>query len=423
MHHFKRLFTAIFLTAMSVVLLYSAALVYLIVTPLGGKLLMRYIKQQFVSVGLIHVGHYEGTLQNGFVLKDIQIKGLSYLPDALLRVQEIDVRLPLWQVPLLQIPILQLLNPDIAIFNARIFIPNSDPVVFTGKISEGQINGNLYAKSLDLHAASRFWATEDLKMNLQGFASNIDFKVQGPLSSPKVNGSFMVDSIRYKSILLTNALSGVNVTLIFPLRQFQMKGEVDVNSGLVNVRKVNLHLTSSKFIFAGDALNPVMYIHLGAKVEDMYIHLAINGPLDHPQLLISSDPPMASQDALRVLFTGNAWAFSTSPFNGVTSSQLAENFLNYSLQDFNDQQQLGFKTKLTDNLKLGAEMDQRPLPPGETNTYYTRKVNGEMDLTDHTSLNISHDVLPQDNYSYSSSQDAQQQQSETQIYVQYKKRF
>src|SRR5271156_116517 len=109
---FKRLITAIFLTVLSIILLFSAAFAYLIVTPLGGKILVRYFKQQFVSVGLMHIGHYEGTLQNGFVLKDIRIIGLSYLPDALLRIQEIHVHLPLWD----------LASSSFSIFNARIFM-------------------------------------------------------------------------------------------------------------------------------------------------------------------------------------------------------------------------------------------------------------------------------------------------------------
>ena len=195
-----------------------------------------------------------------------------------------------------------------------------------------------------------------------------------------------------------------------------------LDSGLVNVRKVNLELSQSKFIFQGDVFNPMIDIHLGAKVEDMDIHLAIKGTLANPQLTVSSDPPMAPQEALQVLFTGNAWVSSTSPFNGVTSSELAENFLNYSLQDINDQQQLGLKTKLTDNLKLGVEMDQMPSPPGETNTYYSRKINGEMDLSDHMSLNVSQEVLPQDSYPSQATQDAQPA-AETQVYLQYKKRF
>ncbi len=106
----------------------------------------------------MHVGHYEGSLHNGFVLKDVSIKGLSYLPDALLRIQEIHVRLPLWDLS----------HSDLGIFNARIFIPDSDPVVFTGEVYAGQIKGNLYAKSVDLHAASRFWATEDIQKEFAG---------------------------------------------------------------------------------------------------------------------------------------------------------------------------------------------------------------------------------------------------------------
>lgn len=412
MHRFKRLITAIFLTVLSIILLFSAAFAYLIVTPLGGKILVRYFKQEFSSMGLMHVGHYEGTLQNGFVLKDVSIKGLAYLPDALLRIQEIHVRLPLWDLP----------HSDFRIFNARIFIPDSDPVVFTGEIYAGQIKGNLYAGSVDIHAASRFWASEDIKKNLQGFISNTDVTIQGPLSSPKVTGNFLADSIRYKSIFLTDGFSRVNLTLTPVQGQIRVKGEIILDSGLVNVRKIDLELSQSKFILQDDIFNPIVDIHLGSKVEDMDIYLTIKGTTLDPQLSVTSDPPMAPQDALRVLFTGNILSASTSPFNGVTSGELAQNFLDYSLQDMSADQQLGLKTKLTNNLKLGAEMDQMPSPPGETNIYYSRKINGEMDLNENMSLNISHEVLTQDSYPASGSQDAQPE-ADTQIYVQYKKRF
>ncbi len=407
---FNRLITAIFLTVLSIILIFSAVFAYLIVTPLGGKMLVRYFKQEFSTVGLVHIGHYEGSLHNGFVLKNVRITGLSYLPDALLRIQEIRVRLPLWD----------LLHSDFSIFNARIFIPDSDPIVFTGDVYAGQIKGNLYANSVDLHTASRFWAIEDIRKNLQGFVSNVDLNIRGPVSSPKVSGHFLLDSIRFKSIFLTDGFSRLDLTLIPGIDQTQVKGEVIVDSGLVNVHRTNLELAPSKFIFRGDIFNPMISVHLGARIEDMDFHLTIAGTSLKPQLMVTSDPPMAPQDALRVLFTGNAWSASTSPFNGVTSGELAEDFLDYSLQDAPSDQNFGLKTKLTDSLKLGAEMDQMPSTPGETNIYYSRKINGEMDISDHMSLNVSREIMTQD--SYPSYQDAQPE-PDTQVYLQYKKRF
>jgi len=386
--------------------------VYLILSPSGGKMLVRYVLQEYASVAVMHVGQYKGSLQDGFILKDIRIIGLAYLPNALLRIQEIDVRLSLTDLSHL----------DLDIFNARLLIPGSDPVVFTGRVYGGQINGEIYARSVDIHEASRFWIGEDVRKSLQGYISNVDFSVQGPLSSPRIIGSFLAESIRFQSIRLTDAFSKADLTFL-PLKdKVQMTGEVILNSGLVNVRKTDLELSKSKIDFKGDVFDPTLDIGLDAKVEDMEFHLAIKGDLTQPQLTVSSDPPMAPQDALRILFTGNAWASSTSPFNGVTSSELAQNFLNYSLADMNENQQLGLKTKLTDNLKIGAEMDQMPVSPGETNVYYSRKINGEMDLSDHMSLNISHEVMPQDSYPSTGYEDAQSQ-AETQIYVQYKKRF
>ena len=250
----------------------------------------------------------------------------------------------------------------------------------------------------------------------------MDVTIQGPLSSPKVHGSFLADNIWYKSIFLTDGFSRLDLTLIPAIGQIQVKGEMILDSGLVHVRSTDLELASSKIIFQGDVFNPTLDIRLGAKVEDMDIHLAVQGTLANPQLIVSSDPPMAPQEALRVLFTGNAWSVSTSPFNGITSGELAEDFLNYSLQDINDEQQFGLKKKLTDNLKLGVEMDQMPSPVGDTTSYYSRKINGEMNVSDHMSLNVSQEVFPQNRDASQSAQDAQTP-AETQIYLQYKNRF
>jgi len=413
MHGFKRFLTAVFLSILSISVLFSAAFAYLIVTPLGGKLLVSYFKQQFYAVGLLHVGHYQGSLQDGFILRDITIKGLSYIPDALLKIQEIRVRLPLWDVT----------HADFKIFNARIFIPDSDPIVFTGDIYGRTIKGNLYATSVDIYQASRFWAIEDIRKNLQGFASNIDIDIQGPLESPRLTGHFLADSIRYKSIVLTDGFSRMDLSIIPASGQIQVKGQVLLDSALVNVRKVDLDVAPSKFIFQGDIFNPTLEIHLGSQVEDMSINLTIKGTAQIPQLMVTSDPPMAPQQALQVLFTKNAWSSPTnSPFNGVTSNQLAQNFLDYSLDNINDDQQIGLKTKLTNNLKLGVEMDQLPSPIGDTNVYYSRKINGEMDLNEHMSLNISQEVMPQERDPSQIAQDGPSA-AETQFYVQYKKRF
>ena len=67
-------------------------------------------------------------------------------------------------------------------------------------------------------------------------------------------------------------------------------------------------------------------------------------------------------------------------------------------------------------------MDQLPSSPGETNTYYSHKINGEMDLSEHMSLNVSQDVFSQFGFPSQSVQDSESEK-ETQIYVQYKKRF
>ncbi len=155
---------------------------------------------------------------------------------------------------------------------------------------------------------------------------------RGHCHTPRISGHFLADNIRYRSISVTDGFSRIDLTLLPDMAQIRVKGEMVIDSGLVNVRNTNLELSPSKIIFQGDIFNPALDIRLGAKVEDMEFNLAIKGTLENPQLTVTSDPPMAPQEALQVLFTGNAWSSSTSPFNGVTSGELAEDFLDYSLQ-------------------------------------------------------------------------------------------
>lgn len=413
MRWLKRLLTAVILAILSLVLILSAAFIYLITTPVGGKLLVRYFKQTLVTVGLMHVGHYQGSLQEGVILKDVVIKGLSYLPDAVLRIQEVDMHLPLWQPS----------HAIFRIFNARLLIPNSDPVVFNGRIYEGQVTGNVYAKSVDIHEASRFFTDDETRKYLRGYISNVDLILRGSMFSPRVTGSFLLDTIRYRTAWLSNTVARADLILIPDVRQLQLQGLIGAETGRLLLGNVNMLLATSRLFFQGDVYNPRLEIRLTTRVEDMDIHLTVSGNYLKPQLTVTSDPPMPPQDALRVLMTGNAWsAAAASPFSGVSSGQLSGDFLNYSLSDINTDQQLGLRTKLSDNLKLGFEMDQMQTPPGYTNTYYSRKINGEMALNEHMSLNVSQEVLPQYRDPSQSAQDAQPDR-DTQIYLQYKKRF
>jgi hypothetical protein len=401
------------LTLLSIVLIASATVGALIVTPLGGRLLLHYTRQQFSSIGLINIGSYEGSLEDGFIIKNVVIKGIAYVPNAQARIQEIDVRLPLWDLQ----------HSTFSIFNARLVIPDSDPLVFDGQIEGGRIKGEFFGNSVDLQEADRFGPVPEVK-GLRGFLSHIDVAIDGPLATPHVWGQFRVDSVRYRSIFLTDTVASLNLSLVPQSKDWRVKGQININSGSVYVQHTNLKLLPSKFIFTKDFLNPAMNIHLGSEVEDMDIDLIVKGTMSNPQLTVVSDPPMPPQDALQVLFTGDAFSTSTTPFSGINSSQLAGDFLNYSLQDINDEN-YGLKAKLTNNLKLGVEMDQLPSPPGETNVYYSRKVNGEMDLNSHMSLNVSQEVMPDNRAPYGSASSSQNADAapETQVYWEYKKRF
>ena len=128
MHWFVRLSTAIILTLISIILLFSIGLTYLIVTPLGGKILVRYFKQGFSSVGLMHVGHYEGSHYRMVLPQGCRVSE-DYLifPEAVLRIQEIKGASSIVGfAPILDFGIF--LMPRIKVSSIV------NPIVFTGRV-------------------------------------------------------------------------------------------------------------------------------------------------------------------------------------------------------------------------------------------------------------------------------------------------
>ena len=98
----------------------------------------------------------------------------------------------------------------------------------------------------------------------------------------------------------------------------------------------------------------------------------------------------------------------------------------YGLTDFSMQyddqaKRVGLKKKLTDDFKIGLELEQVPGQPGET-TAYARKLEGEMSMTSHLSVNVSKKILPEEKSAPKTTQEIQQE-GETQVYLKYKENF
>jgi len=306
------------------------------------------------------------------------------------------------------------------------------------------VEGDLYGRTIDVAVISAPFAPVDMLKDLQGFVSDVDFVIKGPVSAPQVIGRLFVDHIRYKTTTLSNGFGRLDVTLnhIFP--HLSVQGEVVVDSGFVVARKVGVDLNQSKIYFKGDTYNPLLDIHGSSKVGDYMIDISIKGTYLKPELAIHSDPPLPQDVALLVLATGKRWTSTgTSLSRDTLSTELAGDFMDYFLLGgsgnefahqyglssaalpYDDQdRKVGLRKRLTDDINVGVELEQTSTLNGDPVTY-SKKVEGALLMTDHVSFNISKKVLPQANESNgtSSTRDTATQQGETQVYLKYKDQF
>ena len=132
------------------------------------------------------------------------------------------------------------------------------------------------------------------------------------------------------------------------------------------------------------------------------IDLAIKGTFLKPKLIFNSDPPMSEENIMIALVTGKSWS-------GIESEQ-----------------GFGLRKKLTDTFNVGMQVQERPSQLGRDQALgYSRTLEGQMKLSDKFSLNVSKKYLPSSTESPQTgiASGQRQKDDESQIYLQYKKRF
>ncbi len=407
LHSIKSAFIMLLMASLLMLIAVSMGVVYLIVTPAGGKLLIDYTLNKYASIASMSVGSYEGSIDQGFVLKDIRITDWPAWPIATIHIQQAKVQIPLWSWQKVSVDVL----------NGRVFLPTSDPIVFGGQFTGGLLKGNVYAKAVDVHECVSPFASEEMIKGLEGSVDGVDLQISGPLMAFKIVGHLFVDHVKYKITTVNDAFTRVDLTVQPVGEIWPLFGEVVVDSGFVETHKVMVDLRKSKVGFSGDAFNPALELYGDTYVEDIDISFSILGTAAKPQLKMDSDPPLPEDVLLLVLVTGKSWSGASSSLSkGALNSDLMSGFMDYFFLGGK-----GGQFSKTYGLKLGLELEQMPTQAGSSGLY-SRKLEGEVAVSDHVSVNVSKKILPQEHSPATSSQRLNQE-GETEIYLKYKEKF
>lgn len=377
---------------------FVVAIVYfLIATPIGGRLLVHYLLLQSAQTASVSLESFSGNLKEGMQFKNVQIKNCPILgTKTIVTAQRMDVRLP----------VLDLSKIEVTIFNARLDLPNSDPMLFHAYIKDGNISGDVEAKILDISVLLQAFLKTDLYKMVHGTASSAKFDVSGSVLSPSVKGGFVADKVTYGDKVVRQIFAKVDVTLAYANDQWQMRGLVLLDGGEVDVNKNTFNLELSRITFKENMIDPDVDIRCTIHKDIYDIDMRVLGTIKYNKITAQSDPYLTQEGAFMLLGMGN-W----SPLN------------NASLNLQSDAQSMGIKRKLGENLNVGYGYEQSSENfRGESNSI--QFLQGQMSLSDGLSVNVEKTISSShERDRFNSTNIDPRKDNESRMYLKYQNKF
>jgi hypothetical protein len=360
-----------------------------------GKLLVQYLLLRSAEAAFVNVESYQGNLKDGISFKNVQIKNWNVLgKDTIVHVQRLDVRLPVleWQ------------KIEANIFNARLDLPNSDPMLFSGLLKEGKIKGDVQAKSVDVSVLLKAFLKTDLHKMVHGTVSSVKFRVHGDIRNPSVQGGFVADKVMYSDKVVTQVFAKVDVTLAYEQSQWAMRGLVLLDGGEVDFGGNTYDLNLSKIIFTDNLIDPNVDIRCAIHKDIYDIDIHILGTIKYNKISASANPYL-TQDKAFILLGMGKWA----PLQSASMS----------LQ--NDAHFLGIKRKFGEGVNVGYGFEQSSENfRGELNSL--QFIQGQMSLTDVLSVNVEK-TIASSHYGDRYNRDDLRKDNESRLYLKFQNTF
>ncbi len=390
-----------FILLLGVLIFISAACAYILLVPAGSAWLTGMVFSRLAPGYDPDPSQTRGTLFHGMSYRNLEIPLHPYPQFSegyVLRIERFELGLDG----------LRLRDIVAEAHNVRLVVPLSDPLVLSGELRGGKLDVNIYARAVSLDQIRAF--VPDLPRSWQayeGTLSEVDVYIRGPLDNIEISGRLKIDTVKNNDFTARDIQADVQTELKPAGAQANLGGFIDGTGGtLRGPRTALVHLEKGRLTF--DPLHPddpTLNITAWAKVERTKINIRLDGRLNDPQIVLTSQPPMPQPRLLIMLATDKSWGGTeTALFDRKIPVGLAKDFLDYfvfsgtgsrlaqkfGIKDFfinynKDVQGFGVTKSLTDSVDAIYEMEQRPTA---TDGKVTRehKVGGSLRIQDNLSI-------------------------------------
>ncbi len=379
---------------------------YFFLTESGSRLVMEKALKYYLRTDKISIEKCSGDLLHMFSLSGLEIKDSAVLPpDSYVRIQRLDVKLFLRN----------LFSPRISIYNGKLQLAFSDPVLFYGSYRRGRWQATVYSKQLSVREMLDLVAERSILATVNGVIRNLDLKVRGKLWQPEISGSCLIASLSNDSFSIKE--SPVRTELRFLLKEkIRIFGELVFERGIVQGRRsAPITLQKSRIIFSGDPKMPKFDIKGHAKIGEVRVFVLLQGTRINPDLKLTSNPALPEDQILIMLATNKSWAGTRQAIKTEKiSPDIASDFLEYfllagsgnkfasrlGLRDIsfkydNSSKGFGLVTSAIKGVDLGYQYEQ-PQVSTDGKSQATHKVSTEYKITNDISLDAERKVTQED---------------------------
>ncbi|HBG61772.1 MAG: hypothetical protein A2306_04935 [Omnitrophica WOR_2 bacterium RIFOXYB2_FULL_38_16] len=369
----------------------------------------------------------EGSFISGMVYENVEMEDLEMLPKPnVLKIQKISIN----------IDALSMEGISGSLENARLLLPNADPILVYGTLDKGVLDFNVYSKTISLSEVESLIESSELK-KVSGDLSEIDIRIKGDLREPQFEGEFIVNKIDKDGFSLINSPGTLNLIIKEENNIKGLYGNITLQNGTIRGKRTAIvSLKPSKIMFSGDPQKPGFDINGTSQVESIKLSIALKGSFDKPDLQLKSDPPMEKDRLLLALATNKTWRNTQDILDkGVVSKDIAKDFIDYFIfggQGSNFAEKFGLKTvsikydaeskgvtvtkDLSDKLEGKYEIEEKN--KNETKADIIQKIGGEYKVTEALSLEAQKELKQQ----YENNQ-PDNSKTESQLLLKFKKSF
>jgi len=276
-----------------------------------------------MNLTAVSIGQVQGNLVKGMVFQEVEIKDGKPLPEgSSLRIARASFSFSPFRSEGL----------DGEVHNARLALAHSeDPVVLSGHLANGFLKANLYSKSVDVQDLKALFPQVRQREAVTGVVKDLDITFTGPWRTPQINGIFLVERFSYRQFLLEQCPVWFGIKLQGGESGFkQIRGEVLLRGGTITSRRAVSHLQESHLFFPGDSRGIVLDLRGTSTIEGIPIRMALTGTSQHPELKLTSEPPISQEALLLMLTTGKRWRSLEGQFTqGQIPVDVVRDFLDY----------------------------------------------------------------------------------------------